>query len=129
MKILNIGLPAMVIVFAMTVTVACSPAARKPIEIPTEIPTVIPPIAVPPVDIERTLTVQGMERTYFLHIPAGLNNQKAIPLVFVFHGLQENCTYARIYSGVDANAKSIVFVYPNGGGDSSDRPWNESGSC
>ena len=121
MKILNIGLLMMVIVFAMTVTGACSPAAPKPAAIPTEMPTVIPPIAVPPVDIERTITVQGMERTHFLHIPAGLNNQKAVPLVIVFHGLQENTTYVRIYSDPDTNAKSFVFVYPNGDGDSSDR--------
>jgi polyhydroxybutyrate depolymerase len=72
-----------------------------------------------------------MERTYFLHVPEGLNNQQSVPLVFVFHGLQESSTYARIYSGMDniANVNSFIVVYPDGSGDNSDRSWNAGNCC
>ena len=115
----------------LTVTAACNSITPSPTSVPTVIPTEIPKIAIQPVDIEHTLTVQSMERTYFLHVPSGLNNQQSVPLVFVFHGLQESSTYARIYSGMDniANLNNFVVVYPNGSGGDSDQSWNAGNCC
>ena len=115
----------------LTIAAACGSIAPTATLIPTMAPTEIPKVAIQPVDIVQTLTVQGMERTYFLHIPSGLNNQQAVPLVFVFHGLQESSAFARIYSGLDqiANVNGFVVVYPEGSGDSSARSWNAGGCC
>jgi polyhydroxybutyrate depolymerase len=79
------------------------------------------------VDAQRTLMVGDMKRTYFLHIPAGFNNQQLVPLVFIFHGFQENSSFARMYSDMDqvANTNRFIVVYPDGSGLS----WNASGCC
>jgi polyhydroxybutyrate depolymerase len=132
MKNFKTCLFALITIFILAVAAACSSInAPTPTVVPTEVPTTIPPVDIQPVDIERTLTVQGLERTYFLHVPPGLNDQQSVPLVFVFHGLQESSTYARTYSGLDniANANGFVVVYPNGSGDSSERSWNAGGCC
>ena len=112
---------------------ACAPAPT-PTPVPTN--TAVPPTSTPiptvaPLDIQRTLTVGDMERSYFIHIPAGLTSQEASPLVFVFHGYQESGTSARNYTGFDqiADENSFIVVYPNGSGSSGARSWNGSGCC
>jgi len=84
-----------------------------------------------PLDEQRTLTVGDLERTYFLHVPEGLDAEKPAPLVFVFHGFQENGNYARNYTGMDsiADANGFIVVYPDGSGSSSSLSWNASGCC
>ena len=90
-----------------------------------------PPVAIAPVDAQRTLMVNNLERTYYLHIPEGLNDQQSVPLVFVFHGYQENSASARRYTGFDdiADANGFIVVYPDGSGSPSSRSWNASGCC
>jgi polyhydroxybutyrate depolymerase len=121
------------IMFALflAAAVGCSSIAQTPAPVPTATPTTIPPVPVQPVDAVRSLTVQGAERTYFLHVPAGLNDQQAVPLVLVFHGFQESGDFARIYSGLDniSNANGFVVLYPEGSGDSSERSWNAGECC
>jgi polyhydroxybutyrate depolymerase len=75
--------------------------------------------------------VDGLERTYTIHIPPGVGNRGPIPLVLVFHGFQENGSYARTYTGFDAlaDANGFVVVYANGTGSSSSLSWNAGGCC
>jgi polyhydroxybutyrate depolymerase len=119
-------------IFLLASLFACSPAPA-PIPIPTDVPasTVTPIPTVAPLDIQRTLTVGDMERSYFIHIPEGLTRQDVLPLVFVFHGYQESGTSARMYTGFDqiADENGFIVVYPNGSGSSSARSWNGSGCC
>ena len=95
----------------------------------TAIPTVVSTVS--PIDEQRVLTIGGMERTYFLHIPSGLNDHESVPLVFVFHGFQENGAFARNYTGMDkiADANRFIVVYPDGSGPSGSLSWNASGCC
>jgi polyhydroxybutyrate depolymerase len=122
---------AIATVSVLAASAACSSISPVPTVTPTPVPTAIPPVAVQPFDAARPLTVQGMERTYFIHVPSGLNDQQSVPLVFVFHGFQESGAYARTYSGLDniADANGFVVVYPEGSGDSSARSWNAGGCC
>ncbi len=121
------------IMFALFLAAAagCSSIAPTPTATPTPAPTALPPVPVEPLDVVRSLTVQGLKRTYFLHIPPGLNDQQSVSLVFVFHGFQESSDYARIYSGLDniSNANGFVVIYPEGTGDSSGRSWNAGECC
>jgi polyhydroxybutyrate depolymerase len=123
MKNLKISLPALIAVLLLA---ACSPATVVPTATPTPLP-----VPIQPLDEQRTLAVGEMERSYLLHVPKGLNNQQLVPLVFVFHGFQENGNYARVYTSFNqiANANGFIVVYPDGSGSSGSLSWNASGCC
>jgi len=70
----------------LVITWACNSIVVKPAATPTTIPTV----GIQPAASELTLTVQGMERTYFLCILSGLSNQKSVAMVFLLHGYRES---------------------------------------
>jgi polyhydroxybutyrate depolymerase len=80
-------------------------------------------------DIERSLTVGGLTRSYLLHMPPGLGEGGAPSVVFVFHGFAESAEAARRYTGFDdiADEAGFIAVYPNGIG--SDPSWNAGGCC
>jgi len=101
-----------------------------PAATPTLRPTPAQLATVQPLDATRALTVDGMERSYLIHIPPGLNNRQAVALVFVLHGFSGNATETRIATGFDgiANANGFVVVYPNGSGESSALSW-DAGTC
>jgi polyhydroxybutyrate depolymerase len=71
--------------------------------------------------IERTLTVEGRDRTYLLHVPA--THRSPAPLVFVFHGGGGQGSRIEASSGFDeiADREGFVVVYPDG----IDRGWND----
>src|SRR5260370_18244035 len=66
-------------------------------------------------DPERTITVDGRQRSYLLHRPAG-GPGKPMGLVLVFHGGTETGADAARISGLDREADRAGFVvaYPNG---------------
>jgi polyhydroxybutyrate depolymerase len=70
----------------------------------------------------RTLVVGGVERHYLLLVPASYNGTKAVPLVFVFHG--KNNDGAMMYKGntfvPQAEARGMIAVFPDG----LDHQWN-----
>jgi polyhydroxybutyrate depolymerase len=70
---------------------------------------------------ERTLIIDGRDRTYHLHLPP--SRHAVSPLVFVFHGGGGQGTRIETTSGFDAIAdrESFVVVYPDG----VDRGWND----
>ena len=114
MKNLKINIFTLLVAILFTGLGACGSA-----------PTVIP------LDEQRTLMVGDLERTYYIHIPEGLNTEQSVPLVFVLHGFQENGNYARNYTGMDdiADANGFIVVYPDGSGSSGSLSWNASGCC
>ena len=90
-----------------------------------------PAATLQPNDSERALTVNGLERTYLLHIPPGLAADQPVPLVFVFHGFSENANVIQQASGFNyvADNNRFIVVYPNGSGASGSLSWNASGCC
>jgi polyhydroxybutyrate depolymerase len=86
--------------------------------VPTE--TAVP--AMMPGDSERFVTVGEWDRSYFLHIPPGLTQDQPVPVVFVFHSLEQNAIQIRAETGFNsiADRSSFVVVYPLGVRDS----WN-----
>ena len=115
-------------------TAACEQTTAAPTAIPTTVP--IPTATVilstlQPADSQRTLTINGLERTYLLHIPPGLAADQPVPLVFVFHGLGENASLVQQTSGFNgiADTNGFIAVYPNGSGPSGALSWNAGGCC
>lgn len=83
-------------------------------------------------NISASLTVDGRERTYILHLPSVYDTRGSLPLVFVLHGGGGNAENARRMSNMNAKAdeKGFLVVYPNGTGKRKDRllTWN-AGNC
>ena len=82
----------------------------------TPIPTAVPPTPTPaatltPGDTEHKLTVGGLERTYTLHIPPGLDSTKALPVVFFFQGAGAELSLTLTYRFNDtADKNSFLLV-------------------
>jgi polyhydroxybutyrate depolymerase len=120
--------------YFLTAVVVCAgmTACAKTVSTETATPTARPPIAtIQSGDSQRTLTIDGLERTYLLHIPTGLSSEQPIPLVFVFHGLGENADLIQQASGFNdiADKNNFIVVYPNGSGSSGGLSWNAGKCC
>lgn len=105
-------------------TATTTPALVEATATPTATATPAPTLQ--PSDSTRTVTVDGVERSYLLHIPPGLDSVHAVPLVFAFHGAGEQPEILQLSSGLDevaANSR-FVLVYPQGMGNT----WN-GGTC
>lgn len=64
----------------------------------------------------RKLTVEGVERSYLLHIPPGLDINQPVPVIFAFHGMDDNALTMGNMAGFDdvADRASFLVVYPEG---------------
>jgi len=91
------------------------------------------PVSLSPGDVTCTLTYDGRERSYIVHVPPGYDPARPTPVVLVFHGGGGNAENARMMTGFDAGADAAGFivVYPNGTGRRSDRllTWNGGRCC
>jgi polyhydroxybutyrate depolymerase len=91
--------------------------------------------AVPPVgQSTHSLTHAGRERSYILYIPASVNRDQPVPLVFVFHGGTGNAESAILMTGFNpvADRNGFLVVYPDGTGRLSDNKlltWNGGNCC
>jgi len=112
-----------------TTMLALSGCAQTPS--PTATVAATPAATIPPGDSERTLTVGGMERTYFLHVPSGLAPDHPLPLMLVFHGYSGTGEAMAIATGLNdlADAYGFLVVYPNGTGPVGATSWNAGGCC
>lgn len=94
--------------------------------------TVTPRAALKPGDYEQSLTHAGRTRTYTVHLPRGIGDVHAFPLVIVLHGGGGNSQNAARMSGFSALAdqENFIVVYPDGTGRLGDvlLTWN-SGNC
>ncbi|HEU4322463.1 MAG TPA: PHB depolymerase family esterase [Roseiflexaceae bacterium] len=70
-------------------------------------------------DHKRTLTVDGRERSYLVHIPSSYDGSTPYPVVLVFHGGGSNAEQLVAYSGMNetADRNRFIAVYPNGTGE------------
>ena len=67
-------------------------------------------------DFVVDLMVDGLERSYLLHIPPGLDDQQPLPVVFAFHGYNVNPKGMQTSSQFDevADQEKFIVVYPFG---------------
>lgn len=93
------------IVTLATFLVACSSASG-----PTTPVETIPG----PGDYRRTLTAEGFERLYLVHVPPGYDPERPPPVVMAFHGTPGNAELMRRITDLDrlADARGFVTVYP-----------------
>ena len=63
-----------------------------------------------------TLTFDGMQRDYRLHVPPAAASGKPLPLVLNLHGATQNAQLEEITSDMDPNAdmNGYLVAYPNG---------------
>lgn len=66
---------------------------------------------------ERTITVDGKTRRYWLYVPASLEGKKNVPVVFSLHGRSNNDNPNQggkpVFTSL-ANEKGFIVVYPQG---------------
>ncbi len=66
-------------------------------------------------DIDQTITVDGRERQYLVHLPPSFTNKTTIPVIFAFHGgggeYKKTIRYYNLNGLADEN--SYMVVYPN----------------
>ena len=69
-----------------------------------------------PGDCELELTVDGRERSYFVHVPESYRADRPTPVLLVFHGAATNGRLMAEISGMShkADEAGFVAVYPNG---------------
>jgi polyhydroxybutyrate depolymerase len=113
-------------------------ATPVPTAAPTNTPSPAPTIQ--PGDSKRTLSVDDLERSYFLHVPPGLAADKPLPLVMAFAGGhmegENEGTYMAMTTDFNdlADAHGFLVVYPIAQGDYQGVypgfvSWNFSGCC
>lgn len=66
-----------------------------------------------PTTTERKLTIDGVEHSYWIHIPLGLNNTEPVPVVFVIHGDggKPQDMYKAGFNGI-SDREYFIVVYP-----------------
>jgi|GEM_PF-226956 len=69
----------------------------------------------PPGDYEQTVTVDGRERSYSLHVPPGYDGSKPIPLLLMLHGRGGDGKEfaARTRMNEKADKEGFAVAYPN----------------
>jgi polyhydroxybutyrate depolymerase len=80
-------------------------------------------------NIENSITVDGRERTYIVHLPPASKQTKPLPLVLVLHGGGGNAENAINMANMNglADKEGFIVVYPNGSGRLKDKvlSWND----
>ena len=63
-----------------------------------------------------TISVDGVKRTYNVHLPAGYRTKRAMPLVFCFHGLHLTGQIMMMMTNFNSTAdrNGFIVVYPDG---------------
>lgn len=107
-----------------TVTPTVAPTA-------TMAPTVTAGPTLQPGDSSRKLTVKGLERSYLLHIPSGLDSLRPVPVVFAFHEFDSSGITLRSLTGFNeiADKEGFLVIYPEGSGLFGASTWNNGGGC
>ena len=88
--------------------------------------------ALTPGDHARTLTVDGRERSYLVHVPKSYHGTVAYPVVLVFHGGGSNARQWVPFCGLNETADKAGFlaVYPSGTGRlATALTWNGGNCC
>jgi polyhydroxybutyrate depolymerase len=73
--------------------------------------------------VKGTLTFQGIERSYLLHVPASYSGKNPVPLVIFFHGGGGTGASSEKFAGFSSlsDREGFLVAYPDGVGKS----WND----
>ena len=111
-------LPKIICALLLISITACGPAAAKPTPTPAFTPT--PAVTLSPAETQHTLTVNGVQRSYLLHIPPGLDASLPQPVVFALHGF-DNERFFEVTDlqnmagfGAISDQSGFILVYPSG---------------
>ena len=82
-------------------------------------------------DSNQTVTVDGMSRSYVLHIPAAYAGSKPAPLVVDFHGVGQTGAKERASSPYPAvlDPEGVVMAFPDGLKGPAGAAWNVGPCC
>jgi polyhydroxybutyrate depolymerase len=75
----------------------------------------------------QTIESGGLERTFRLAVPEGLDRTRPVPLVLNFHGLGSNAQAQEVYAGMAAKAAEEGFITAAGQG--TGNSWNTGQVC
>ena len=66
----------------------------------------------------RSLELEQLKRTYWVHVPPQYDPKKAMPVVLALHGATMTAKVMEAFSGLNktADAEGFIVVYPNGTG-------------
>jgi len=82
-------------------------------------------------DSDQTVKVDGMSRTYVLHIPAAYAGSKPVPLVVDFHGVGQSGAKERASSPYPAtlDPEGVIMAFPDGMKGPAGTAWNVGPCC
>lgn len=97
---------------------SCSRPARlqeSPALPDNTVPSETPMASLSAGDHDLTLTVDGLERTYILHVPPPVENGEPLPLIIVLHGTYGTGRKMQLGLGFDlyADQRGFYVAYPN----------------
>lgn len=66
--------------------------------------------------INKSITHNGSQRDYIIHIPSSYDSNNPIPLIFCFHGYGSNASTIMSYTNFNyvSDTASFIIVYPQG---------------
>ncbi len=85
-----------------------------------------------PGDYRRTVIVDGVERSYLLHLPPAAKDRQPLPVVLAFHGGGSHAAQMVAFSGLNdkADQEGFAAVYPEGTGRVEGvHTWNAGNCC
>jgi polyhydroxybutyrate depolymerase len=148
-RLARISSRAVIIGLALVLLVACKRASSPteislPVTAPPrpEIKTTLPLVeasqptktspgglSLEPGDSNHSLLFGGIQRTYILHVPPGLNASRPVSLVLAFHGIGLDASEMIRISGFNAQSDTsgFIVVYPDGTG--AKKSWNGGHCC
>ncbi len=90
-------------------------------------PSTCPASALTGGNLNRTVQVGGVSRTYILHVPTSYSGTQRVPLVFDFHALGGTGSQEQSSSGYQqiADKEGFLIAFPNG----IDNAWNIGPCC
>jgi len=94
-------------------------------------PLACPGVVVPPGDSSQTVVVDGVTRSYLLHVPPFYDGRKEVPLVVDFHGVGGTGMSERTSSAYPAalDPEGVVMAFPDGVRGPAGTAWNVGPCC
>lgn len=82
---------------------------EEPAPTPPPVPSPAPQWSEPKVE-KRTIQAGGLTRSYIVSFPPGAPERQRLPLIFVFHGFEEDAQTIHEYSGMDQADAVVVYM-------------------